>query len=58
MHNGLKTIRTNCHILIIHENGFIELYNNNTFEKETKNVADKYPKLVEKLKNLLKSKLH
>lgn len=54
--NKAKTIRTNSHRLTIHNNGFIELYDHNKHEKETKNIVEKYPKLVEQLKNKLKNK--
>ena len=54
---GASTIRTATHRMTIHKDGFIELYDHTTVEKETKNVADKYPKLVEELKNMLKAKM-
>jgi len=41
--------------MTIHKDGFIELYDHTTVEKETKNVADKYPKLVEELKEYVKN---
>lgn len=53
-----STIRTSTHRMTLHKNGFVELYNHTTAEKETKNVADEYPELVEELKNVLNSKLH
>ena len=44
--------------MILHKDGFVELYDHTTVEKETKNVADKYPKLVEELKNVLTTRLN
>lgn len=52
-----KTIRTETHRLSLHEDGFVELYDHTSVEKETKNVADQYPALVEELKEALKAKL-
>ncbi|UMB59815.1 sulfatase [Lutibacter sp. A80] len=55
--NNATTIRTKTHRLVLHNNGFVELYDHTTPEKETKNVANKYPKLVEDLKKQLNVKL-
>lgn len=44
--------------MILHQDGFVELYDHTTAEKETKNVAVKYPKLVEELKNALNTRLN
>ena len=55
--DNAKTIRTITHRMTIHNDGFIELYDQTTVEKETKNIADKYPELVEELKKELKVKL-
>lgn len=55
--NNASTIRTARHRMILHKDGFIELYDHTTEEKETKNVADRYPELVEELKNALKARL-
>ena len=54
---GASTIRTSTHRMILHKDGFVELYDHTTTEKETKNVAEKYPKLVEELKNTLNTRL-
>jgi iduronate 2-sulfatase len=51
------TIRTATHRLLIHEDGFVELYDHTTAEKETINLADKHPDLVEELKQALNAKL-
>jgi iduronate 2-sulfatase len=53
----ISTIRTSTHRMILHENDFVELYDHTSEEKETKNLADQYPELVEELKKELKSKL-
>lgn len=54
----VSTIRTATHRMLLHKDGFVELYDHTTEEKETKNVADKHPELVEELKKELKSKLN
>ena len=54
---GNRTIRTTTHRLILHEDGFVELYDHATPEKETKNIADSRPDLVEDLMLLLKAKI-
>ena len=45
------------HRMILHKDGFVELYDHKTAGKETKNVAKKYPELVEELKNALNTRL-
>lgn len=52
-----KTIRTATHRLSLHEDGFVELYDHTSVDKETKNVAEQYPDLVEELTQSLKAKL-
>ncbi len=53
-----KSIRTNTHRMILHEDDFVELYDHTTKEKETKNVADQNPELVVELKRVLSAKLY
>jgi len=53
-----KTIRTETHRMILHGDGFVELYDHTTKENETKNIADKYPEIVKDLKSKLKNKLN
>lgn len=53
---GAITIRTKTHRLTYHKDGFVELYDLTTAEKETKNIAYKHPELVEALKKELKDK--
>jgi iduronate 2-sulfatase len=54
----VMTIRTTTHRLLLHNDGFVELYDHTTPENETKNVAEKNPELVEELKQAIKAKLH
>jgi iduronate 2-sulfatase len=54
---GDTTIRTESHRLTLHKDGFVELYDHTTPEKETRNEADIHPELVEELKQVLKAKL-
>jgi iduronate 2-sulfatase len=55
--NEVSTIRTETHRLLLHKDGFVELYDHTTADGETLNVADKHPDLVEELIQTLKSKL-
>lgn len=55
--NKVSTIRTATHRMTLHKDGFVELYDHRTAENETKNVADKYPELVEELKQALMDKM-
>lgn len=55
--NNATTIRTATHRMIIHNDGFIELYDHTVTQKESQNVADKYPELVEELKYKMKMKM-
>ena len=52
-----KTIRTDAHRLILHHDGYAELYDHRTVEKETKNLAKEKPELVQKLSKQLKAEL-
>lgn len=56
--NNASTIRTKTHRMILHNDGFVELYDHTTKERETKNIANQHPKLVEKLKKKLYARLH
>ncbi len=55
--DNASTIRTATHRMTLHNDGFVELYNHTSAEKETKNIADKHTELVVELKNALKAKL-
>lgn len=56
--NNASTIRTSTHRMTLHKDGFVELYDHTTQEKETKNIAEENPKLVEELTLVLNTKLH
>lgn len=55
--NRVATIRTATHRLMVHEDGFAELYDHTTVENETKNVADQKPGLVKELQKMLEARL-
>lgn len=52
-----STIRSSTHRMTLHKDGFVELYDHTTPEKETKNIASDYPELVEALKIKLSNKI-
>lgn len=54
---GATTIRTDTHRLILHKNGYAELYDHASKAKETKNVAEDHPDLVKKLRAQLQKRL-
>lgn len=54
---GSRTIRTDTHRLIVHKDGHAELYDHTSAEKETKNVAEANPALVEELSARLEERL-
>lgn len=56
-YNGVKTIRTSDYRLILHKNGFIELYDHKNSSGEIKNIANEMPDIVENLKSQLNDKL-
>ena len=56
--NNVSTIRTSTHRMTLHQDGFVELYNHTTTEKETKNIAEEYPELVKELKVKLITRLN
>jgi iduronate 2-sulfatase len=51
-----KTVRTESHRLILHGDGYVELYDHASNEKETVNVADKFPEVVESMKRRLEAR--
>ena len=55
--NKATTIRTSAYRMILHTDGFVELYNHNSNAGETKNIAEEQPETVAKLKAILTSKL-
>ena len=52
-----KTIRTRTHRLVIHNDGYAELYDHTSDGNETKNIAEQHPDLVKKLTQEINSKL-
>ena len=52
-----KTIRTDTHRLILHRDGFAELYDHTTPDNETKNIAATKPALVQQLTQRLNDRL-
>jgi iduronate 2-sulfatase len=54
---GAKTIRTDSHRLIMHNDGYAELYDHYSVEKETKNVAEEHPAVVDQLAERLRRRL-
>lgn len=54
--NDTRTLRTKTYRLILHKDGFVELYDLSSVEKETKNIVDENPDLVERLKKELEAK--
>lgn len=50
------TIRTDSHRMTLHNDGYIELYDHLSAEKETKNMADQHPELCEQLQKLIEAK--
>lgn len=55
---GARTIRTRTHRLIIHRDGYAELYDHTSPAKETKNVAKANPSLVKQLTNRLQRRVN
>jgi len=55
--SGSTTIRTNQHRLILHKDGYAELYDHSSPEKEAKNQASSQKDLVKSLSATLKQKL-
>ena len=51
-----KTIRTDTHRMTLHDDGYIELYEHCSADKETKNVADLNLEVCERLKALIVEK--
>ncbi len=52
-----RTIRTETHRLILHRDGFVELYDHTSADKETRNVAASHDDLVAALKGELLNRL-
>ena len=54
---GSHTIRDDHWRMIRHRDGHVELYDHASPEKETLNVADKYPEVIAKLSAQLEARL-
>ena len=52
-----KTIRHRSHRMILHKDGFVELYDHSSAEKETKNIATGNESLIAQLTMLLTNRL-
>ena len=52
-----QTIRTDRYRLILHKDGYAELYDHTSCDAETKNLANKYPEIVKQLSEPLKNQL-
>lgn len=55
---GAKSLRTDRYRLTIHKNGFVELYDHDSPEGESRNIAADEAELVEQLKATLDAKLN
>lgn len=51
-----QTVRNGSYRLIQHKDGHVELYDHRGKDKETKNIAEENPKVVEQLTRILKNK--
>ena len=56
-HGSARTIRTGTHRLILHKDGYAELYDHTSVAKETNNVAADNASLVQKLSGRLADRL-
>ena len=52
-----RTLRTETHRLIVHEDGYLELYDHRTSEGETKNLAEAQPELAQQLLAQIEARL-
>ena len=53
-----KTIRTDTHRLIAHDDGYAELYDHTSSATETKNIAQENPALAESLRTRLEARMN
>jgi len=56
-HGNARTLRTDSHRLILHQDGYAELYDHTLSAGETRNVADSNPALLEALSTILMNQL-
>jgi iduronate 2-sulfatase len=52
-----RTIRTDTHRLIAHDDGFMELYDHRSAAGETENLAEAQPELANELLALIEARL-
>ncbi len=52
-----KSVRTATHRLILHKDGYAELYDHTSEEKETKNIAAESPEMVQELTAKIQARL-
>jgi len=56
-HRGNQTIRTDRYRLIVHRNGDLELYDHDSEEGETKNIAKENPDVAGRLREIMEERL-
>jgi len=56
-HRNARTIRTNSHRLILHQDGYAELYDHRSPAGETKNIADSHEQIVQDLTQRMRDRL-
>ena len=56
-HRNAQAIRTVTHRLVLHKDGYTELYDHTSSEGETKNVSEGNAELVQQLTTRLRSRL-
>ena len=57
-HGHAKTIRTDTHRLVVHKDGYAELYDHGTSAKETENIAESQDETVDRLSRRLQERLN
>jgi iduronate 2-sulfatase len=53
----MRSVRTSNHRMILHADGYAELYDQNVVAEEFRNIADQNPTLVKELTNLINRRL-
>ena len=56
-HREAKTIRPKTHRLVLHDDGYVELYDHSSAERETKNIAASSASVVAQLSERLRDRL-
>ena len=52
-----RTVRTDRYRLVLHNDGYTELYDHSAPEKETRNISDEHPDVVKELAQLISERL-